>query len=107
MILGITDSRLVFDCAERLVNATGLCIGHGRSGTVHRRVEIVRSEQPGALRANVCASDYDLERQLLLDIEIPLLCVRRAEISVERRSRRRGTNWYAFFCASVVGGMNG
>ena len=59
MILGITDSGLVLNRAELLINAAGLRVADGRAGTVHRRVEIVRSEQPGALRADICRYDYD------------------------------------------------
>src|SRR5215510_2553536 len=89
MILGVTNSGLIFDRAEVLIDAAGLRVAGSRARSIDCRVEIVRAEQPRALGAYIRQSEDGFERQLLLDIEIPLLGVGGPEIGVERRSRGR------------------
>src|SRR5258708_5941135 len=89
VVLGVTNGGLIFDGAEVLIDAAGLRVARSRARSIDGGVEVVRAEQPRALGTYIRQSEDGFERQLLLDIEIPLLGVGGPEIGVERRSRGR------------------
>src|SRR5258708_33342879 len=89
VVLGVTNGGLIFDGAEVLIDAAGVRVDRSGVGWRDGGVEVVRAEQARALGTYIRQSEDGFERQLLLDIEIPLLGVGGPEIGVERRSRGR------------------
>ena len=89
MVCGVADSGLIFNGAEVLVDAPGLSVSRGRPGTINGWVDVVRAEQPRTLGTHICGRNHGLKRQLLLDVEVPLLSVRGAEVGIERSRRGR------------------
>src|SRR5690242_18218303 len=83
MILRVTHCRFFFDGAVILVDAPCLRVSGCCAGTVHGRVQVVRSEQTRTFRTHVGQREHDFGWELSLNIEIPLLRVRRAEIRIE------------------------
>ena len=46
MVQGITNGGLIFDGAEILIDAAGLCVAGSRARSIDGRVKIMRAEQP-------------------------------------------------------------
>ena len=92
MVGGEAERIVARDAAEHAgqVGTPLFDVGAGARGGRNGRIEVAQSGEAGAFRTDVGSGEDNAVQGLLLDVEVPLLHVRRAEVGIQRFAHHDG-----------------